>query len=337
MTGFRAEAEAYFRDLRKRICARLEELDGGRFVRRPWTREGGGGGEMSELRGSVFEKAGCNFSAVWGDKYPAAVDPISSSGGATSRSSSSGGSSAEAQEAARTSSPPPGTLQEGADIARRTAKPTSPPTDKSAQTVSDLDARLGVRPPTAAEVGGKPFFATGISLVLHPRNPFVPVVHMNVRYLEAGDAAWFGGGMDLTPCKPFEEDTRHFHRVLQKVCNAHGQELYDRFSNWAKDYFFIQHRGSERGVGGIFFDYLRGEERWSFVRDIGDAFLPAYAPLVERRRALSYTDEDRAQLLRWRGRYVEFNLIYDRGTLFGLRTGGNVDAIFMSLPPLVAW
>jgi coproporphyrinogen III oxidase len=186
-------------------------------------------------------------------------------------------------------------------------------------------------------VAGKPFFATGVSLVLHPRNPFVPVVHMNVRYLEAGDAAWFGGGMDLTPCKPFEEDTRHFHRVLQKVCNAHGPELYDRFSRWAKDYFFIKHRGSERGVGGIFFDYLRGEERWSFLRDVGDAFLPAYAPLVERRRALPYTEEDRAQLLRWRGRYVEFNLIYDRGTLFGLRTGGNVEAIFMSLPPLVAW
>jgi coproporphyrinogen III oxidase len=203
--------------------------------------------------------------------------------------------------------------------------------------VRDLDARLGIRPPTAAEVAGKPFFATGVSLVLHPKNPFVPVVHMNVRYLEAGDATWFGGGMDLTPCKPFEEDTRHFHRVLQKVCNAHGPELYDRFSGWAKDYFFIKHRGSERGVGGIFFDYLRGDERWSFLRDVGDAFLPAYAPIAERRRALPYTEEDRAQQLRWRGRYVEFNLIYDRGTLFGLRTGGNVEAIFMSLPPLVAW
>ena len=297
MTAFRADAEAYFRDLRNRICARLEELDGGRFVRRSWTREGGGGGEMSELRGSVFEKAGCNFSAVWGDKYPAAVDPSSSPG----------------------------------------AAPQSTRTPSSAETASDVDARLGIRPPTPAEVAGKPFFATGVSLVLHPRNPFVPVVHMNVRYLDAGDATWFGGGMDLTPCKPFEEDTRHFHRVLQKVCNAHGSEVYDRFSGWAKEYFFIQHRGSERGVGGIFFDYLRGDERWSFVRDMGEAFLSAYAPLVERRRALPYTDDDRAQLLRWRGRYVEFNLIYDRGTLFGLRTGGNVEAIFMSLPPLVAW
>jgi coproporphyrinogen III oxidase len=295
MSGFRADAEAFFRGLRDRICARLEELDGGRFARRAWTREGGGGGEMSELRGEVFEKAGCNFSAVWGDKYPAAVDP---------GSSPNAGAPSEA-----------------------------PPRAPSA----DLDARLGIRPPTPAEVAGKPFFATGVSLVLHPRNPFVPVVHMNVRYLEAGEAAWFGGGTDLTPCKPFEEDTRHFHRVLQKVCNAHGPDLYDRFSRWAKDYFFIKHRGSERGVGGIFFDYLRGEERWSFLRDVGDAFLPAYAPLAERRRALPYTEADREHLLRWRGRYVEFNLIYDRGTLFGLRTGGNVEAIFMSLPPLVAW
>ena len=159
----------------------------------------------------------------------------------------------------------------------------------------------------------------------------------NVRYLEAGDVSWSGGGMDLTPCREFVEDTRHFHRVLQKVCNAHGPELYERFSRWAKEYFFIGHRGSERGVGGIFFDYQRGEERWSLVRDVGEAFLPAYAPLVERRRLTPYSDEDRAQQLRWRGRYVEFNLIYDRGTLFGLRTGGNVEAIFMSLPPLVAW
>ena len=283
MTTLRTEAQEFFRDLRDRICARLEELDGGKFQRTKWERPGGGGGEMSELRGQVFEKGGCNFSAVWGDKYPAAVD-----------------------------------------------QPATP-----AQ--HDDDAKLGIRPPTPAELAGKPFFATGISLVLHPRNPFVPVVHMNVRYLEAGDVSWFGGGTDLTPCREFVEDTRHFHRVLQKVCNAHGPGLYDRFSRWAKEYFFIGHRGSERGVGGIFFDYLRGEERWSFVRDVGEAFLPAYAPLVERRRATPYSDEDRAQQLRWRGRYVEFNLIYDRGTLFGLRTGGNVEAIFMSLPPLVAW
>jgi coproporphyrinogen III oxidase len=323
MTTFRAEAETYFRDLRNRICARLEELDGSRFVRRSWTREGGGG-EMSELRGSVFEKGGCNFSAVWGDKYPATIDASSPpAAAATATPSAAAPPPPSAGSEGRAPSPPTSTVRDGSDIGRATP--------------SDLDARLGIRPPTPAEVAGKPFFATGVSLVMHPRNPFVPVVHMNVRYLEAGDATWFGGGMDLTPCKPFEEDTRHFHRVLQKVCNAHGPELYDRFSSWAKDYFFIKHRRSERGVGGIFFDYLRGEGRWTFLRDVGDAFLPAYAPLVERRRELPYTEEDRAQLLRWRGRYVEFNLIYDRGTLFGLRTGGNMEAIFMSLPPLVAW
>jgi len=296
MSTLRNEAQEFFRGLRDRICARLEELDGGHFERKPWRREGGGGGEMSELRGQVFEKGGCNFSAVWGEKYPEAVDATTP-----------------------------------------TPAPTARGTGTAAAKGREEDASLGIRPPTPAELAGKAFFATGVSLVLHPRNPFVPVVHMNIRYLEAGDVSWFGGGMDLTPCREFAEDTRHFHRVLQKVCNAHGERLYDRFSRWAKEYFFIGHRGSERGVGGIFFDYLRGEERWSFLRDVGEAFLPAYAPLVERRRATPYSDEDRAQQLRWRGRYVEFNLIYDRGTLFGLRTGGNVEAIFMSLPPLVAW
>jgi coproporphyrinogen III oxidase len=289
MRIFRAEVEEHFRALRDRICARLEELDGGRFRQTKWDRAGGGGGgEMSELRGEVFEKGGCNFSVVSGPSYPAAV-------------------------------------ASGAQAEGRAPGATEP------------DEALGIRPPRPDELAEKPFFATGVSLVLHPRNPFVPVVHLNVRYLEVGEQQWFGGGTDLTPFRPFEEDTRHFHRVLEKVCNAHGPALYGRFSRWAKEYFWLAHRQSERGVGGVFFDYLRGEENWPLVRDVGDAFLPAYAPIVERRRETRWTDEDRAQQLRWRGRYVEFNLIYDRGTLFGLRTGGNVDAIFMSLPPLVAW
>jgi coproporphyrinogen III oxidase len=288
MPAFRAEVEEHFRALRDRICARIEDLDGGKFERTKWERPGGGGGEMSELRGEVFEKGGCNFSAVSGAQYPAVP-----------------GAGAQAEGRA------PG--------------------------ATDRDAALGIQPPRPEELAGKPFFATGVSLVLHPRSPFVPIVHLNVRYLEAGDVRWFGGGTDLTPFRPFEEDTRHFHRVLEKVCNAHGRELYGRFSRWAKEYFFIAHRQSERGVGGIFFDYLRGEEKWPLVRDVGEAFLPAYAPIVERRRGARWSEEDRAQQLRWRGRYVEFNLLYDRGTLFGLRTGGNVDAIFMSLPPLAAW
>jgi coproporphyrinogen III oxidase len=145
--------------------------------------------------------------------------------------------------------------------------------------------------------------------------------------------------MDLTPCRPFAEDTAHFHRTCEEALRPHGAQLYPRLSRWARDYFFLAHRQSERGVGGIFFDYLRGERERSFalVRDVGDSFLPAYAPLVERRRETPFGEAEREEQLRWRGRYVEFNLLYDRGTIFGLRSGGNIEAIFMSLPPLVRW
>lgn len=296
MRSFRAEAEAHFRDLRDRIVGQLSALEGKNFVRKTWERPGGGGGEISELRGELFEKGGCNFSSVSGDRYPTA--------------------------------PGVGAQAEG----------------KASGHGSPDDERLGIRPPRPEELAGQPFFATGVSLVMHPKNPFVPVVHMNVRYLEVGSAAWFGGGMDLTPCKPFAEDTEHFHGTLRSACDRHGTDLYPRFSSWARDYFFIAHRQSERGVGGVFFDYLRGaggpDERarlWPFVQGIGDAFLPAYVPIVERRRSHACSDEDRQEQLRWRGRYVEFNLIYDRGTLFGLKSGGNIEAIFMSLPPLVSW
>jgi coproporphyrinogen III oxidase len=269
MPAFRAEVEQRFRQLRDRIVARLEQLEGGgaKFTRRAWQRPGGGGGEMSELRGGLFEKGGCNFSAVSGEQYPGVPE--------------------------------------------------------------------GDNAPGAEQLRGRPFFATGVSLVMHPKNPFVPVVHMNVRYIAVGDdVEWFGGGMDLTPFKAFEEDTAHFHSVLEKVC---GPERYARFSKWAREYFFIKHRGSERGVGGIFFDYLRGKESWEFQKAVADAFLPAYVPIVEKRRNTPWNEKDRQAQLRWRGRYVEFNLLYDRGTLFGLKSGGNVDAIFMSLPPLVSW
>jgi coproporphyrinogen III oxidase len=315
MSEFRGEVESYFRGLRDRIVTRLGELDGGAFVRTSWEREGGGGGEMSEIRGALFEKGGCNFSAVRGGRYPHVPSVASAQG-------------------------------EGSTGAHATgADPANPRPARSAEDRARDDTALGIVPPRPEELAGKEFFATGVSLVIHPRNPFVPVVHMNVRYLEVGGLGWFGGGTDLTPCRPFAEDTAHFHATCEKALAPHGDALYPRCSQWAKDYFFIAHRKSERGVGGIFFDYLRGTPlhsndlgaAFAVVRSVGDSFLEAYAPLVEKRRETPYTEAEREEQLRWRGRYVEFNLVYDRGTIFGLKTGGNVEAIFMSLPPLVSW
>ena len=187
------------------------------------------------------------------------------------------------------------------------------------------------------------FFATGISLVAHMANPHVPAVHMNTRFLTT-TKRWFGGGADLNPPIPYEEDTADFHARLRAACAAHDQTYYGRFSKWAEEYFFIPHRGVARGVGGIFYDHLeclpKGatfEANLAFARDVGEAFLDIFPKLVRRRMNLPFDEADRARQLEWRGRYAEFNLIYDRGTLFGLKTGGNVDAILMSLPPLATW
>jgi len=189
------------------------------------------------------------------------------------------------------------------------------------------------------------FFATGISLVAHMANPHVPAVHMNTRFL-ATTRRWFGGGADLNPPIPYEEDTADFHARLRAACAAHDPTYYPRFSKWAEEYFFIPHRGIARGAGGIFYDHLECatpgegatfEQVFAFTRDVGEAFLDIFPKLVRRRMNAPFTDADRAAQLAWRGRYAEFNLIYDRGTLFGLRTGGNVDAILMSLPPLATW
>ena len=186
---------------------------------------------------------------------------------------------------------------------------------------------------------GREFFATGVSLVLHPRNPYVPTVHANFRYLEKNDAAWFGGGADLTPYYPFHEDVVHFHRTLKAACDKHDAAYYPKFKQWCDEYFFIRHRDETRGVGGIFFDYQQGdlERAFAFVRDAGEAFLPAYAPIVERRRDLPYGEREREFQLIRRGRYAEFNLVYDRGTVFGLETRGRTESILMSLPPLARW
>jgi coproporphyrinogen III oxidase len=182
------------------------------------------------------------------------------------------------------------------------------------------------------------FFATGISLVAHMANPHVPAVHMNCRLLRT-TKQWFGGGADLNPPLPVAEDTAAFHNRLKAACEAHDPAYYDRFKAWADEYFYIPHRQVHRGVGGIFYDHLEGdfEAHFAFTRDVGEAFLDIYPQLVRRRMSTPFTDADLAQQRTWRGRYAEFNLVYDRGTLFGLKTGGNTDAILMSLPPVATW
>lgn len=186
------------------------------------------------------------------------------------------------------------------------------------------------------------FFATGISLVAHMANPHVPAVHMNTRLLVT-TKRWFGGGADLNPPIPYDQDTSDFHSEMRSACDAHGASYYDRFKKWADDYFYIPHRKVHRGVGGIFYDHLECsddaafEANFAFTRAVGEAFLAAFPPIVRRRMGHEVADADMARMLEWRGRYAEFNLVYDRGTLFGLKTGGNIDAILMSLPPMASW
>jgi coproporphyrinogen III oxidase len=265
----RERAAAYFRDLQDRICAALEAADGtGRFREDLWRREGGGGGRTRVLAdGGVFEKAGVNFSEVFGDMTPEFAKQLPGEGTA--------------------------------------------------------------------------FTAAGVSLVLHPRSPLVPTVHANWRFLTKGDRRWFGGGADLTPYYPFREDVVAFHKVWKDVCERHAPLVdYRKMKEDCDRYFFLPHRGEARGVGGIFFDYFGGddpERAFAFVRDCGDAFTRAYVPIVERRKGLPYTERQRRFQEYRRGRYVEFNLIYDRGTLFGLKTGGRTESILMSLPPVVRW
>ncbi len=264
----RDRACSYFRDLQDRIVAALEQLDGTtRFREDAWQREGGGGGRSRVLaEGAVFEKAGVNFSDVYGEM---------------------------SEEFAR-------------------------------QVPGE----------------GRDFTACGISLVLHPRSPMVPTVHANFRFLTKGDRQWFGGGADLTPYYPYREDVIHFHKVWQGVCARHATHVdYAHMKKWCDDYFFLPHRAEPRGVGGIFFDYLDKdiEALFGFVRDCGDNFLAAYLPIVQRRKDEPYTEQQRVFQEYRRGRYVEFNLLYDRGTLFGLKTGGRTESILMSLPPRVRW
>jgi len=265
----RSEVPIYFQELQNEITDRLSILEGEKsFHEDTWEQRDGGGGRTRVISdGAVFERAGVNFSQVYGDELPSSISE------------------------------------------------------------------------EFPEAEGRSFGATGISLVIHPRNPHVPTVHMNYRFFEAGEVWWFGGGMDLTPYYPYEEDVVHFHRTIKAVCDNHDPDYYPRFKEWCDEYFHIAHREEPRGVGGIFFDYLNGEydKIWSFVQDCGDCFLESYAPIVQRRKDTDYGDHERKFQLYRRGRYVEFNLVYDRGTKFGLQTKGRIESILMSMPPLVRW
>jgi coproporphyrinogen III oxidase len=274
----KTQAAAWFRDLRDQICQTFEAIENalestataGTFERTPWQREGGGSGEMSVMRGRVFEKVGVNISTVHG---------------------------------------------EFSDVMRKEI-------------------------PGAAE--DPRFWASGISLVAHMCSPLVPAVHMNTRMIVVGEGRkqWFGGGADLTPMYPDDADTADFHAAFQATCDQHDPEYYAKFKQWCDEYFFLKHRNEPRGVGGIFYDYVNTgnwDADFAFTQDVGKTFATIYPQLVRRHMFEQWTREQREHQLVRRGRYVEFNLLHDRGTRFGLMTGGNVDAILMSMPPEVKW
>lgn len=271
----RIQADGWFRELQTLLISALEAVenefmggcDNARFERRPWQREGGGGGTMALLRGTVLEKAGVNVSTVEGE----------------------------------------------------------------------FSEQFRHQIPGAAD--DPRFWASGISVVVHPRSPFVPAAHMNTRMIVT-TRSWFGGGADMTPVFPNADDATSFHAALRAACDAHDPSYYSRFSAWCDEYFFIPHRNEPRGIGGIFFDNLASgnwDADFRFVQDVGRAFLDIYPKLVRRHMHRLWTDDERRSQLIKRGRYVEFNLLYDRGTRFGLMTGGNPEAVLMSLPPQAAW
>ena len=264
----------YLLELQELIVQRMAQIDGQPFLHDSWARPEGGGGISRVLEGGqVLERAGVNFSHVFGDNLPP---------------------SASAH-----------------------------------------------RP----ELAGRSFEAMGVSLVFHPRNPYAPTVHLNVRFFMATKPGaepvwWFGGGIDLTPYYGFEDDAVHFHQVCRNALNPFDETYYPRFKDWCDRYFFLKHRNEPRGIGGIFFDDFSERDfdhSFNLVQSVGDHFLSAYAPLLERRMDTPYTEHERAFQAYRRGRYVEFNLVYDRGTLFGLQSNGRTESILVSMPPNVTW
>jgi len=195
------------------------------------------------------------------------------------------------------------------------------------------------------ELAGRSFKAMGVSLVIHPKNPMIPTSHANVRFFIAEKEGeepvwWFGGGYDLTPYYGFDEDCKHWHQTARKACSSFGDDVYDKYKSWCDDYFYLKHRDEQRGIGGLFFDDLNEwgfDKSFEFLKSIGDSFIKAYHPIIIKRKELPYTEEQRDFQLYRRGRYVEYNLVYDRGTLFGLQSGGRTESILMSMPPLVKW
>ncbi|MDY0907339.1 oxygen-dependent coproporphyrinogen oxidase [Pedobacter sp. CFBP9032] len=270
---FKEEVAERYRQIQDEICKGLEIADGkGKFEEELWERNGGGGGRTRIMQnGSIIEKGGVNFSAVYG-KLP---EPI-----------------------------------------------------KKAFKVTEDD-----------------FFATGVSIVIHPNHPLVPIIHMNIRYFELNEETrWFGGGIDLTPHYVFENDARFFHHKLKNACDEFNPDFYPKFKAQADDYFFIKHREETRGIGGIFYDRLKPENTnlsWQGILDfsanIGETFLPIYSELLERNREKEFTDIQKEWQYQRRSRYVEFNLVYDSGTKFGLETNGRIESILMSLPPQANW
>ncbi len=335
-----AEVARLARTAQDEICSALERLDaGGRFSSDVWERPGGGGGISRVLQeGAVLEKAGVNVSEVHGADFPdggALASPFRRGEARTPPSPPLARDPYPRRSRAHFWGPPGGPAQPHpagpADFWAGWHSPSAraPPSPPLAP----------AQPHPAGPALASEFAAAGLSVVVHPRSPMVPTAHMNVRFLARGGAGWFGGGADLTPCYLFEEDCAHFHRVLRDLCERHAPGSHAAMKRAADDYFFLPHRGEHRGVGGIFFDDLGGDldRALAFVSKVPLAFLDAYLPIVGRRKDLPHGEAER----RWqeirRGRYVEFNLVLDRGTRFGLETAGRTESILMSLPPRVRW